>query len=89
MHYIDAGMKYIFRQNASDSKYFMENEDGSFVQNEDQSSMFDQGQNILAAYADYQLKWKKLGFKVGARYEHTFMDVEYAYFPDRNFDANL
>ena len=89
MHYIDAGMKYIFRQNASDSKYFMENEDGSFVQNEDQSSMFDQGQNILAAYADYQLKWKKLGFKVGARYELTFMDVEYAYFPDRNFDANF
>lgn len=32
---------------------------------------------------------EKLGFKVGARYEHTFMDVEYAYFPDRNFDANF
>ncbi len=89
IHYIDAGMKYIFRQNASDSKYFMEGEDGQFIQNEEQSSLFDQGQNILAAYADYQLKWKKLGFKAGARYEHTFMDVEYEYFPERNFDANF
>ena len=57
--------------------------------NEDLSSKYEQGQNILAAYADYQLKWKKFGAKAGVRYEHTFMDVEYAYLPERNFNANF
>ena len=89
MHYIDAGAKYIFRKNTSDSKYFLEQPDGSFLQSDEMSSMFDQGQHILAAYADYQLKWKKLGVKAGVRYEHTFMDVEYALQPERNFDAGF
>ena len=89
MHYIDAGAKYIFRKNASDSKYFLEQPDGSFLQSDDMSSMFEQGQNILAAYADYQLKWKKLGVKAGVRYEHTFMNVEYELQPERNFDAGF
>ena len=89
MHYVDAGAKYIFRQNASDSKYFLEQADGSFAQNNEMSSQFDQGQNILAAYMDYQLKWKKLGVKAGVRYEHTFMNVEYALQPERNFDAGF
>lgn len=89
MHYVDAGAKYIFRKNASDSKYFLEQADGSFEQSQDMSSIFDQGQNILAAYMDYQLKWKKLGVKAGVRYEHTFMNVEYDLQPDRNFDAGF
>lgn len=32
---------------------------------------------------------EKLGVKAGVRYEHTFMDVEYAQLPDRNFNANF
>ena len=89
VHYIDAGVKYIYRQNKSDSKYFRENAQGEMEANEDLSSKYEQGQNILAAYADYQLKWKKFGAKAGVRYEHTFMDVEYAYLPERNFNANF
>ena len=88
-HYIDAGIKYIYRQNKSDSKYFRENAQGEMEANEDLSSKYKQGQNILAAYADYQLKWKKFGAKAGIRYEHTFMDVAYAYLPYRNFNANF
>ena len=88
-HYIDAGMKYILRTNESDSKFFLLQPDGNMKQNLDQSNNFDQDQNILAAYADYQLKWKKLGFKAGVRYEHTFMDVKYKLTPDRNFDADF
>ncbi len=88
-HYIDAGMKYILRTNESDSKFFMLQPDGSMTQDLGQSNNFDQGQNILAAYADYQLKWKKLGFKAGVRYEHTFMDVKYKLTPERNFDADF
>ena len=89
MHYIDAGMKYIFRDNASDSKYFYEQENGEMVMNEKRSSIFNQGQDILAAYADYQLKWKRFGFKAGVRYEHTFMDIKYKQTPDRNFHTDF
>lgn len=89
VHYIDAGMKYIFRTNESDSKFFWLEPDGSMSQDNNKSDNFDQGQNILAAYADYQLKWKKIGFKAGVRYEHTFMDVKYNLSPDRNFNANF
>lgn len=89
VHYIDAGAKFIGRQNVSDSKYFILTGDGNMQQDNDKSSKFDQGQNILAAYADYQLKLKKFGVKAGVRYEHTFMDVDYALQPERNFSTGF
>ena len=89
MHYIDAGMKYILRSNESDSKFFLLEPDGSMNQDLNRSDNFDQGQDILAAYADYQLKWKKIGFKAGVRYEHTFMNVKYKLTPDKNFNADF
>lgn len=88
-HYIDAGMKYIVRQNASDSKFFYLLENGLQEQDNNRSDKFDQGQDILAAYADYQLKLKKFGFKAGVRYEHTFMDVKYDLRPERNFSTGF
>ena len=88
-HYIDAGMKYIFRENYSDSQYFLENAEGEMEASQNLSSKYQQGQHILAAYADYQLKWKKFGAKAGVRYEHTFMDVEYDYMPERNFKVGF
>lgn len=88
-HYVDAGMKYIYRQNASDSKYFLLQQDGSMQQDNILSDKFEQGQNILAAYADYQLKLKKFGVKAGVRYEHTFMDVAYDLRPEKNFSAGF
>ena len=50
-------MKYIFRENYSDSRYFLENAEGEMEASQDLSSKYQQGQHILA-YADYQLKWK-------------------------------
>lgn len=82
-------MKYIYRQNASDSKYFLLQQDGSMQQDNTLSDKFEQGQNILAAYADYQLKLKKFGVKAGVRYEHTFMDVAYDLRPEKNFSAGF
>ena len=55
----------------------------------DLTDNFKQTQNILAAYGDYKLKWKKIGAKAGVRYEHTFMDVEYAKMAEKNFSANF
>ena len=46
-HYIDAGMKYIFRENYSDSRYFLENSQGEMEASQDLSSKYQQGQHIL------------------------------------------
>ena len=88
MHNIDFGAKYILRNNQSESKYFKEYNDNYQV-DEELTDNFKQTQNILAAYGDYKLKWKKLGAKVGVRYEHTFMNVEYDKMPEKNFDAGF
>ena len=88
MHNIDFGAKYILRNNKSDSKYFKER-DGEYKEDEDLTVAFKQTQNILAAYGDYKLKWKKIGAKAGVRYEHTFMDVEYAKMAEKNFNAGF
>lgn len=88
MHSIDFGVKYILRNNNSDSKYYKERA-GVYEEDEDLTDMFEQTQNILAAYADYQLKWKKLGAKAGVRYEHTFMDVEYQKIAEKDFDTGF
>ena len=88
MHNIDFGAKYILRNNKSESQYFKEY-NGEYQVDENLTDNFKQTQNILAAYGDYMLKWKKMGAKVGVRYEHTFMDVEYAKMPEKNFDAGF
>lgn len=88
MHNIDFGAKYIMRSNKSESQYFKEY-NGEYQVDEDLTDNFKQTQNILAAYGDYKLKWKKMGAKVGVRYEHTFMDVEYDKMPEKNFNAGF
>ena len=88
-HQIDAGVKYILRRNQSDSKYFKADDNNIYQPDNDLTSKFNQDQDILAAYADYQLKLGKFGGKAGVRFEHTIMDVEYKYMPDRNFDSNF
>lgn len=89
MHSFDAGMKYIYRQNSSDSRSLEEDDHGAMVEQEQLTSQYEQGQNILAAYSDYQLKWKQMGLRAGVRYEHTFMNVKYALLPERDFQAGF
>lgn len=90
VHYVDAGLKYIYRSNNSDVMYQRMNENtGVLEPDEDLMSKYKQGQNILAVYSDYQLKLKKFGMKLGLRYEHTFTDVKYDYIPERNFNAGF
>ena len=88
MHNIDFGAKYILRNNKSESQHFKEY-NGEYQVDENLTDNFKQTQNILAAYGDYMLKWKKMGAKVGVRYEHTFMNVEYDKTPENNFDAGF
>ena len=88
MHDFDFGAKYILRNNKSDSRAYKEY-DGVYQEDDDLTDVFKQTQNILAAYADYKVKWKKMAAKAGVRYEHTFMDVEYDKFAEKNFKADF
>lgn len=88
-HYVDGGLKFVARNNSSDSRVYFEGADGVFAYDEAHSSLFDQKQNILALYADYQLKLGKFGAKAGVRYEHTFMNVDYALHPEQNYSAGF
>lgn len=88
MHSIETGVKYIFRRNKSDGKYYLADKDGTYEYNRDMSTEYDHKQDILAAYLGYQLKYKKLGGKAGIRYEHTFMDADYKN-KNEHFDAQF
>ena len=67
-HQIDAGVKYILRRNQSDSKYFKADDNNIYQPDNDLTSKFNQDQDILAAYADYQLKLGKFGGKAGGTF---------------------
>lgn len=88
MHSIESGVKYIFRKNKSDGKYYLADKDGAYEYNEGMSTQYEHKQDILAAYLGYQLKYKKIGGKAGIRYEHTFMDADYKN-KNEHFDAQF
>ena len=85
-HYMDCGMKFIGRQNRSDSRK-MTLQDSEYVADDDQTVKYSNLQNILAAYLDYKLKVGKLTTLAGVRYEHTFVNVDYKLHPERNFST--
>ena len=89
MHYIDFGAKYIYRRNKSDVERWIANQAGTMEEDVSPENHYSQLRNIVAAYADYQLKYKGFGLKAGARYEYTSMNVKYALSPDRNCSAHM
>lgn len=90
MHTVEAGAKYILRNNASDNdRYVKASADGADYDFDEQHSSHYRHQNdILAAYLGYGLKWKKLSGRLGLRYEHTIEDVEYRLGPGDDFRKN-
>lgn len=88
MHSLESGVKYIFRRNKSDGKYYLADKTGHYEYDREMSTVYDHKQDILAAYLGYQLKYKKFGGKAGIRYEHTFMDADYKN-KNEHFDAQF
>ena len=68
---LNTGVKYIYRHNKSDSKYYDYNGDEQ-VLNADRSIKYNNDQSILAGYAEYVATMGKLSTKAGLRYEHTW-----------------
>ncbi len=78
MHTVEAGVKYIMRNNKSENdRWQQQTAGGGFAYDTDHSSHYKHSNDILAAYAGYGLKYKKLSGRLGLRFEHTSQDVEY------------
>lgn len=68
---IEAGLKYIYRLSKSETERYR---DGEIYIEPNQS--FRHTQHIYSAYASYNAKIKKFGFKAGARAEGTNLNVK-------------
>ncbi len=85
IHVLEAGGKYINRNNKSESNYSLQNSSGDWESLNRPWDSFKHVQNIYAAYLGYNVRVQKWGFKTGVRYEATNLDVKYKMLPDSNF----
>ncbi len=78
IHTVSTGVKYILRLNNSTTDNYYDNKDNKgFVYDETGSTDFNQHYDILAAYGEYKLKYKKYSAKAGLRYEYSMMGINY------------
>ena len=74
-HSVEAGAKYIARLNHSNDDYMMLL--GGNWQSTGMAQEFDYTQQIAALYAGYGFTKSNWGFRVGGRYEMTFIDATF------------
>lgn len=89
LHTVEAGVKYILRNNTSENDRYNRTSGEEYAFDEEQSSHYKHQNDILAAYAGYGLKLKRLSGKVGLRYEHTIQDVKYLLGRGEDFRKNF
>lgn len=73
MHSIEAGAKYIARLNKSSDDYTILH--GGVWQSLGGAQLFDYTQQVASLYAGYAFNRETWGFRVGGRYETTFIDA--------------
>jgi hypothetical protein len=84
---LDAGAKYILRNNSSHSDYYSVNGDNR-TWDEAASMNYKHSNDILAGYGEMSAKVNKWSAKAGLRYEHTWQHVKYLLGKGDNFDMN-
>ena len=89
LHTLEAGAKYILRNNSSEDDRFDADDTGKYEYNKDQSSRYKHLNDIIAAYLGYGLKVKRLSGRLGLRYEHTIQDVKYLVGRGEDFTKNF
>lgn len=91
MHTLEAGAKYILRDNSSEDDRYqrMTGTTEDYVLDTDHSSHYKHQSDIFAAYLGYGLKVKKISGRLGVRYEHTEQDVKYLLGRGDNFKKNF
>lgn len=77
-HTIEAGMKYILRNNSSRGTYtFYDVTSTSWLNDPLRKNDIDHKQGITSGYAGYSFKTGKMGLKAGLRGEHTNQRIHY------------
>jgi outer membrane receptor protein involved in Fe transport len=88
-HSIEAGLKYILRQNISNVRQYELDAAGNWeMLPTNMNSDFKHISNIYAGYVGYAFKSKKVGFRTGLRAEGTKQDVEYKFAESNNFGTD-
>lgn len=80
-HNLSTGLKYILRKNVA-------NDIQDVGLATEQASVYDYRNDIGALYAEYTGNFGKVIGKAGLRYEHTWVDVDYATRPSMNFSTD-
>lgn len=77
-HSIEAGLKYIFRDNSSRADHtYWDVTANEWLPDEARRNDLDHTQNISSGYAGYGFKSGKFGLKAGLRAEHTVQDIHF------------
>ncbi len=74
-HSIEAGIKYIFRDNSSIGEHSFFN--GQWHDDPNRKNDLDHEQSIISGYASYGFKTGKFGLKLGARGENTNQTIHF------------
>ena len=88
MHTIEAGAKYILRNNSSENDRYLKTAD-QYAFDEDHSTHYKHLNDIISGYLGYGLKVKRLSGRLGLRYEHTIQDVKYLLGKGDDFKKNF
>jgi len=76
---MEAGLKGIFRKNKSDFQYLIKNPlTGNYDLDQTGSNIFNNSQDVLAAYNSYSYQAAKWQFKAGIRAEETIINGDYS-----------
>lgn len=87
-HQVETGLKYILRQNVSESDV-LRLTDGEWVRDLTRINDLDYDQHIIGIYAGYLLKINKFSFKTGLRAEGTINDGYFKSVNDTAFTNKL
>ena len=86
---LEAGVKYINRQNKSDTLEQIYNDSTKMWEDHSRdNSQFRHTQHIYSAYLGYLIRLNKFGIKAGVRAEGTSLKAEFARKPDMDFSTN-
>ena len=86
---LEAGVKYIKRQNKSNTLEQIYNDSTKMWEDHSRdNSQFRHTQHIYSAYLGYLIRLNKFGIKAGVRAEGTSLKAEFARKPDMDFSTN-
>ena len=90
MHQLETGVKYILRQNISDSQVLRyDSVQNSWIRDLTRNNNLDYDQHIVGLYVGYVLKFKKLSIKTGLRVEGTINDGYFKSIKDTTFTNRM